>query len=59
MNVGTTMSRSLFRLYASYLESQVVEEVLPLNVFFLVARWVTAQKFPWDGEAFAEDQVSW
>ena len=59
MNVGTTMSRGLFRLYAGYLESQIVEEILPLNVFVFVIRGVTAEKFSWDGEAFAEDQVGW
>ena len=59
MNVGTTMSRGLFWLYAGYLESQIVEEILPLNVFVFVVRGITAEKFPWDGEAFAEDQISW
>ena len=53
------MSRGLFWLYAGYLESQIVEEILPLNVFVFVVRWITAEKFSWNGEAFAEYQVSW
>ena len=53
------MSRGLFWLYAGYLESQIVKEILPLNMFVFVVWWITAEKFPWDGKAFAEDQISW
>ena len=59
MNIGATMSRGLFWLHASYLESQIVEEILSLNMFVFVVWWITAEEFPWDGEAFAKDKVGW
>ena len=39
-------------------QSEVVEETLSFFVRFVFVKRST-EKFAWDGEAFAEDQVCW